>query len=154
MTEPLQPDTVARAFHEAYERLAPSFSYETRKASAVPWEQVPANNRALMTAVAAEVAPLIAAEALRVVYWQLRERTSAFRAGGGNEAHARGLEEAAALVGERLDGLEREDDVTPMVGTVTADDLRTIARATGSAGRACTAELVPEYDDELEADRG
>jgi hypothetical protein len=46
---------VARLFHETYERLAPQFSYETRKASAVPWEQVPENNRNLMIAVAAEV---------------------------------------------------------------------------------------------------
>jgi len=59
------PESIARAFHEAYERLAPSFGYETRKASAVAWEQVPDNNRALMTAVAAEVAPLIAAQVLR-----------------------------------------------------------------------------------------
>lgn len=39
---------VARAFHETYERLAPQHGYETRTASAVPWQQVPANNRALM----------------------------------------------------------------------------------------------------------
>lgn len=49
------PETVARWFHEAYERLAPSFGYETRKASAVPWESVPEPNRSLMVAVAAEV---------------------------------------------------------------------------------------------------
>ncbi len=56
---------LARAFHEAYERLAPSYGYKTREASAVPWDLVPANNRALMTAVAAEVGPAIAAQALR-----------------------------------------------------------------------------------------
>jgi hypothetical protein len=59
------PESIARAFHETYERLAPSFGYETREASAKPWGQVPENNRALMTAVAAEVAPLIAAQVLR-----------------------------------------------------------------------------------------
>lgn len=48
-------EELARTFHETYERLAPSFSYETRKASAVPWHLVPANNRNLMIAVAAEV---------------------------------------------------------------------------------------------------
>lgn len=52
----------ARAFHEAYERLAPSFGYETRKESAVPWEDVPANNRDLMTAVCAEVVGALVAE--------------------------------------------------------------------------------------------
>ena len=39
---------VARWFHEAYEQLAPSHGYETRKASAVPWEDVPVQNKKLM----------------------------------------------------------------------------------------------------------
>ena len=51
----MSPDQLARRFHETYERLAPSFGYETRKASAVPWEDVPEQNRALMTAVCAEL---------------------------------------------------------------------------------------------------
>jgi hypothetical protein len=46
---------VAAAFHEAYERLAPSYSYETREASAVPWEEVPPRNRALMIATARDL---------------------------------------------------------------------------------------------------
>lgn len=45
----------AQKFHESYERLAPSFGYETREASAVPWEQVPQNNKRLMIAVCAEL---------------------------------------------------------------------------------------------------
>lgn len=48
-------DDVARAFHEAYERLAPGFGYKTRDASAVPWEDVPENNRALMSATVQQV---------------------------------------------------------------------------------------------------
>lgn len=56
------PETIARAFHDAYERLAPQFGYETREASAVPWDDVPENNRRLMTAVAAEILTLIAAD--------------------------------------------------------------------------------------------
>lgn len=52
----------ARAFHEAYERLAPAFGYETRPESAVPWDDVPEQNRALMVAVVTEVVgPLVAA---------------------------------------------------------------------------------------------
>ena len=47
MSDP-HTDEIARRFHEAYERLAPSHSYETRTESAVPWEQVPEKNRALM----------------------------------------------------------------------------------------------------------
>ncbi|MGW4129483.1 hypothetical protein [Amycolatopsis japonica] len=50
-----QAEALARQFHEAYERLAPSFGYKTREASAVPWDQVPEQNRALMVAVAAEI---------------------------------------------------------------------------------------------------
>ena len=56
-------EATAQAFHEAYERLAPSFSYKTREASAVPWADVPEENKRLMIAVAAEVAPLIAVRA-------------------------------------------------------------------------------------------
>ena len=57
---------IARLFHEAYERLAPSFGYETRKASAVPWEDVPEPNRSLMIAVASEVAASLPVGALDV----------------------------------------------------------------------------------------
>lgn len=48
-------EALARLFHETYERLAPDFGYETRRESAVPWEQVPDDNRRLMVAVAAHV---------------------------------------------------------------------------------------------------
>lgn len=48
-------EALARLFHETYERLAPAFQYETRKASAVSWGRVPKNNADLMRAVAAEV---------------------------------------------------------------------------------------------------
>ena len=48
-----QPEDIARAFHETYERLAPEHGYETRKASAVPWEDVPEQNKSLMIAVVA-----------------------------------------------------------------------------------------------------
>ena len=48
-------ENIAKAFHETYERLAPSFGYKTREASAVPWDQVPEQNRNLMTAVVADL---------------------------------------------------------------------------------------------------
>lgn len=51
----LTPEQLARDFHEAYERLAPEFGYKTRKESAVPWKEVPEQNRQLMIAVAAEI---------------------------------------------------------------------------------------------------
>ena len=60
MTQPVSPDkpageALAQRFHETYERLAPSFGYETREASAKPWAEVPENNRNLMTAVCTEI---------------------------------------------------------------------------------------------------
>lgn len=45
-----EAEAIARAFHEAYERWAPAFAYETREASAVPWDDVPVSNRLLMIA--------------------------------------------------------------------------------------------------------
>ena len=41
-------DLIAGVFHATYETLAPEHGYETRKESAVAWEDVPENNRALM----------------------------------------------------------------------------------------------------------
>ncbi len=48
----MTPESFAQYFHEQYEKLAPAFGYETRKASAVPFNELPENNRKLMIAVA------------------------------------------------------------------------------------------------------
>lgn len=48
-------EQIAKAFHDSYERLAPEHNYETRKASAKPWEEVPEDNRNLMIAVVTEL---------------------------------------------------------------------------------------------------
>jgi hypothetical protein len=53
--EALNEDRIASAFHEAYERLAPGFGYKTRDASAVPWEDVPNDNKRLMRAVVTDL---------------------------------------------------------------------------------------------------
>lgn len=45
----------AQRFHEAYERLAPEFGYRTREASAVPWADVPEQNKRLMEATVAAI---------------------------------------------------------------------------------------------------
>lgn len=50
-TKTTTAERVAKEFHETYERLAPIYAYRTREASAVPWAEVPENNRALMIAV-------------------------------------------------------------------------------------------------------
>jgi hypothetical protein len=52
---PLTAELLARTFHETYERLAPSFEYDTRDDSRQPWEQVPEPNRSLMVATAEAV---------------------------------------------------------------------------------------------------
>lgn len=44
------PAKLAKLFHETYERLAPEHGYKTRAESAVPWDDVPENNKALMIA--------------------------------------------------------------------------------------------------------
>lgn len=53
----MNAEQLARSFHEAYERLAPSFGYETRRETSIPWEQIPASNpnKQLMIAVADEI---------------------------------------------------------------------------------------------------
>jgi hypothetical protein len=51
----LTAELLARTFHETYERLAPSFGYDTRDDSRQPWEQVPEPNRSLMVATAEAV---------------------------------------------------------------------------------------------------
>ncbi len=47
-----EAEAVAQAFHETYERLAPDFGYKTREQSAVPWSEVPDDNKRLMIATA------------------------------------------------------------------------------------------------------
>ena len=51
----LSAEELAQFFHEAYEMLAPNFGYKTREASAVPWEEVPKQNKDLMVAVCQRV---------------------------------------------------------------------------------------------------
>lgn len=41
-------ESVAKRFHEEYERLAPFYGYKTREASAKPWAEVPDANKSLM----------------------------------------------------------------------------------------------------------
>jgi hypothetical protein len=48
-------EAIAREFHETYERLAPTVGYQTRKRSAVPWGEVPHDNKTLMVKVAQEL---------------------------------------------------------------------------------------------------
>lgn len=47
----LWSEYVAMRFHQAYEELAPLHGYETRRESAVPWAEVPQQNRDLMVDV-------------------------------------------------------------------------------------------------------
>ncbi len=49
--DPIPTERIARAFHEAYETLAPAHDYKTRRASAKPWAEVPEQNKRLMIEV-------------------------------------------------------------------------------------------------------
>lgn len=51
MSEEEFNNELAQKFHEHYEKLAPNFSYKTRPENAVPWKDVPENNKQLMIAV-------------------------------------------------------------------------------------------------------
>lgn len=63
-------EETAKMFHATYERLAPSYGYETRRESAKPWEEVPEDNRHLMAAVASEVEGRIRLdERAKIVRW-------------------------------------------------------------------------------------
>lgn len=44
----VEAERIAREFHAAYERLAPSHGYETREESRTEWDALPAANRGLM----------------------------------------------------------------------------------------------------------
>lgn len=58
----LTPSGLAQKFHELYESLAPDFGYETRKESAVKWEDVPNKNKSLMTEVCKSILNLLLPE--------------------------------------------------------------------------------------------
>lgn len=60
----MNAETLAQLFHETYERRAPEFGYETRKATALPWEEIPEDNanKRLMIAVAGEVLAVVEKE--------------------------------------------------------------------------------------------
>lgn len=62
--EPPSAIDLARRFHTIYESLAPNFGYETRKESAKPWSQVPAQNQNLMIAVCEKIIAEYFAEAV------------------------------------------------------------------------------------------
>jgi hypothetical protein len=51
----VSPEELAKFFHDTYERLAPAFSYETRRETAVPWDEVMKANKQLMVATATAV---------------------------------------------------------------------------------------------------
>lgn len=57
MTTPVydEAEPIAKAFHEAYERLAPRHGWQTQVRSRVDWADVPQENRDLMIAVVSEL---------------------------------------------------------------------------------------------------
>lgn len=51
----MKAEELAKTFHKHYELLAPGKGYETRKATAVPWWELPQANRELMIGTAQKV---------------------------------------------------------------------------------------------------
>ncbi len=45
---PMSPEAIARRFHEVYEELAPVYGWQTQERSAVPWDDVPPENKRVM----------------------------------------------------------------------------------------------------------
>ncbi len=46
---------LAKAFHNAYEEMAPAFDYKTKTESAGAWDGIPENNQKLMIATCARI---------------------------------------------------------------------------------------------------
>lgn len=61
-------EEVAKKFHENYEKLAPSYGYTTREATARPWESLPPENKGLMIATAGEVLDWLGVLGLHIVF--------------------------------------------------------------------------------------
>lgn len=51
----MDPEDLARMFHETYEELAPQFGYTSRRSTRVHWDHVPEPNKSLMIATAKSV---------------------------------------------------------------------------------------------------
>lgn len=62
----LEAFELAAFMHENYERMAPRFGYKTRAESAVPWDEVPINNRLLMKEVARRVVVRVGADRKKI----------------------------------------------------------------------------------------
>lgn len=113
--EIMQAVALAQRFHEAYERLAPKFGYKTRLASAVPWDEVPASNRHLMTAVCAEVLRQQPSPELRFHNQRVTAHTSAPASSSTSPSAA------TPATGEPVDGKPGpEDDGQPHDGDTEA----------------------------------
>jgi hypothetical protein len=97
-----ESERVAQAFHEAYERLAPQFGYETRRESAVPWSEVPDANKRLMVAVSGEVLAALSG----ALQEQTRLADSAFGKAEQYLQAAKVSEDGLALCRERKEAAE------------------------------------------------
>lgn len=114
------PEAVASLFHETYERLAPDFHYETRRESAVPWDDLPDQNRLLMVAVARKVLAYLSA-------WT-DERWLAWSRGTSDLTLA--LSESNAALAARLQARQRVEDVLMREGIAALEALH--AQPSGS----------------------
>lgn len=102
----LKSEDIARVFHEAYERLAPDYAWDTNDSTRVPFDELPSENRELMIHTVSEV----------MVTW-MAERGSLIRYAEEGWALAASRDaEIAALKKERMEILIGTSDAIRMVG--------------------------------------
>lgn len=108
----LTPERLAQLFHETYERLAPEHGYQTREASAKPWADVPAGNRELMVATAAEVLDVARLKMYREAADYLRWQASVAKTGPmfSSIVHKETIQECADWLNLWADELKHQRD--------------------------------------------
>ncbi len=96
-------EELAEAFHENYERLAPSHGYETRDDSRTEWKDVPEKNKKLMVATATAILIIL-------------------RGGHSAEEFRSHLEGAAAAYADQV-GLERARKAADLILEVNSNPI-------------------------------
>ena len=59
----VDPEALARLFHEVYEAQAPMFGYETKPETRCAWEEMPEDNKQLMVSVCRRIVGVLKAQA-------------------------------------------------------------------------------------------
>lgn len=84
-------EELAQLFHTKYEEIAPSFGYQTRQETAIPWSEIAEDNtnKRLMIAVAGEVLQAVQLDELHTLirdYKAYLQEIAPFSYGSGQRA--------------------------------------------------------------------